>query len=345
MQGLILLIEDSPDIQRMIKKQLTHYGYEVEVQGDGASGLAWLATHRPDLVILDLMLPDMDGFEICTRIRQQHSANLLPILMLSALGQEVKDRVRGLKAGANDFMSKPYHLDELLARLETLIQVKKQHDQAETLVSRYVNQALRQEAALNPELVKQRQSGHGVILFADLRGFTHLSNTLPPETLVHLLDEFFDAMMQVIEEHGGVIFDIVGDEIMAVFNLPNPVPVPAYLAVQAALEMQELFRLLKIRWAAQGIEIGLGIGIEQGEVMVGNIGGNSLMRFTVIGSPVNYASRLLGLAQDGQVVVSRSIYQSIKLADHIQVISCPEVMLKGISQPQQVYQLSAGHSR
>jgi class 3 adenylate cyclase len=336
---LILIIEDNPDTQRMLAKQMRHQGYEVVCHSNGQAGLDWARSNPADLIILDWMLPDMDGIQICHAIRKRFPPSKLPILMLSALGNEAEDRVKGLQAGANDFMAKPYYSEELYARIRLLLAAKQESERAEALAQRYTTPSLREQAASDPTSLERRRKAEAVILFADLRGFTKLSATTQTEKVLYMLDEFFQSMMRVVEHHGGAIFDVVGDQLMCAFNVPNPVPVPAYLAVKSALEMQRLFRELKAVWAQSGIEVGLGIGIHQGEVILGNVGGDSLKRYTLIGGPVNIASRLLALAQDGQVVISADVYANIRELPDIHVKLLPGVQLRGIDAPQDVYYL------
>lgn len=340
--ALILVIEDNPDTQRMLAKQMHHQGYAVVCHSNGRSGLDYALANPVDLVILDWMLPDMDGIQICQTIRKRFTPTELPILMLSALGCEAEDRVKGLQAGANDFMAKPYYSEELYARIRLLLATRQEQQRDRTLAQRYTTPSLRQQAATDPDSLERRRKAEAVILFADLRGFTKLSATTQTEKVLYMLDEFFQNMMRVVEHHGGVVFDVVGDQLMCAFNVPNPVPVPAYLAVKSALEMQRLFRELKAIWAQAGIEVGLGIGIHQGEVILGNVGGDSLKRYTLIGSPVNMASRLLGLAQDGQVVISSDVYANIREMPDIQMSLLPGVQLRGIDLPQDVYHLELG---
>jgi class 3 adenylate cyclase len=337
---LILIVEDNLDIQVILQVQLNRQGYNTLVKSDGEQTLLWLQDNKPDLVLLDLMLPGMDGLEICRRIRHQYAANIVPIIILSSLGADVNERVRGLEAGANDFMGKPYHIAELAARIKLAITVKTETEHAENLLSRYVSQVLRKQAELDPEMLHRRDYRHGVILFADLRGFTRLSANTHAADVLSLLDDFFDAMMQIIDDHGGVVFDIIGDELLAAFNVPHEVPIATYLSVQAALEMQRTFRLLQNQWAKSGLNVGLGIGIDQGEVVIGNIGAKSLFRYTVMGNVVNMASRLLAFAKDGEVVISANVHNELASGDMKNAFSLTVANIKGIEMPQQIYHTS-----
>ncbi|MCD4684920.1 MAG: response regulator [Anaerolineae bacterium] len=338
---LILIVEDNPDTQTILRTQLTHYHFDVVCKSDGQSALIWLGDHQADLILLDLMLPDMDGFEVARRVRQQYPAAVLPILMLSALGVAANERVRGLEAGANDIMAKPYEITELIARIRVLLNVTKETEDIQSSLSRYMTDALRTQAKLDPELLTRRQRRHAVVMFADLRGFTHMASHTPPENMLHVLDKFFSAMMKVADRHGGVIFDLIGDELLVAFNVPYDVPAPSFLAVQAALKMQELFNDLRYEWLQLGIKVGLGIGIHQGEVVLGNVGAAELMRYTVMGNVVNIAHRLVELASDREIIISADVYTALPdSANGFRSTAIPQVKLKGLSEPQCVYQIT-----
>jgi class 3 adenylate cyclase len=340
----ILVVEDDSNMQVLTALQLKEQGYQAVVKSDGSSALVWLEQNKADLVILDLMLPGMSGLEVCSRIRDTHPPSVLPVLMVSALGNRAEDRVRGLQAGANDFIGKPYDEAELLARVNVLLSVKGDTERLEEQLSPYLASAIRTQAKLNPDVLKQRVHRHAVVLFADLRGFTHAAAHTQTGNMIDLLNEFFSAMMQVVDHHGGVVFDLIGDELLAAFNVPNDTPFfPSDLAVRAAIEMQELFVELQAKWAGRSSEInvGLGIGIHQGDVMLGNIGGAGLMRYTIMGDVVNIAHRLVDLAEEGEIIISSEVRSDISpLPDTIKVGMVLGVQLKGIDESQLVYKLS-----
>src|SRR5258706_4641714 len=216
--GVILIVEDNYDTQRVISTQLTHFNYSPICKSSGQEALEWLEHNHADLVLLDIMLPDISGMDICRQIRMRHPANTLPILMLSALGQDSDDRVQGLQAGANDFMAKPYHLDELLARITVLLNVKNSTEEQEKLLSVYVARGIHAQARLDPAFLKRREHRETVVMFADLRGFTRLSTRVSAVALLQVLDDFFDSMMSTIGQHGGITLDITGDELLAIVD-------------------------------------------------------------------------------------------------------------------------------
>jgi DNA-binding response OmpR family regulator len=338
--GIILVIEDEPSLRNLLDRQLTFQHFNPICVSDGKAALEWLERQHADLVILDMMLPIMDGLEVCKRIRQRFSAKKLPILMLSAMGDDAAYRVRGFEAGANDFLAKPYVIDELVGRIKALLNVKAEAEANEDFLARYTPRAAYQQSEPDTKLSEQRYRGNATIMFADLRGFTSLSAHAEVTDVLQLLQDFYEAMMTVVENHGGVVIDIKGDELLAIFNLPYPVPLPSYLAVEAGCEMQRQFRVMQRRWQSQGLNVGLGIGIHQGDSLLGSIGGKRLMRYTVIGSAVNIAHRLMTLAFDGEVIISRVVYdESTKGKAPRDDVQPFEAVLKGIEQLQTVYRI------
>lgn len=337
---IILVIEDDPDIAYVLKAQLEFYHFVPVWVTDGLAGLKWLAQHKADLIILDVMMPGWDGMRVCKHIRRKYSASELPILMLSALGSSTDNRVRGLAVGANDFLAKPYDLSELIARIRNLLIVKDERVRAEAVLSRYLAHAVRTQARSNPNVLTSRQVRHAVVVFADLRGFTHLSTQTDLFNLTDMLDQFFGGAMSIVNQHNGLVLDLAGDELLTVFNISGDLSDDIWAAVSAAVEMQTFFWDLQSKWAEVGFEVGLGIGIHRGEVMMGNLGGEELMRYTATGNVVNVAHRLVELAQPGEIIVSAGIYHLVQARlEDIRVSGLPAVTLKGIDEPQPIYKL------
>lgn len=337
---VILIIDDDEGGSRLLAQQLNAANYTAVVKLDGKSALEWLNEHQADLIVLDMMLPEMDGLQITRRLRTRYSARVLPILMISAHGQQSEVRVQGFEAGANDFLAKPYHLRELIARIHGLLQVKEEADHVDSLLSRYMSKALRQQADLDPDIFKTRRYRNAVIMFADMRGFSRLTTEVDVGDMLEVLDDFFDSMMSLVKQFGGMVFDLTGDELLAGFNVPYDVPVPSFVAVQTALEMQVLFDSLRSQWTHTGIEFGLGVGMNQGAVMLGDVGASELMRYTVMGNTVNVAHRLMEIAEPGDIILSADIFNEVEpFLKDIDVKALKGVSLKGIETPQLVYRL------
>lgn len=343
----ILVIEDNDNLRELLGHQLRFFKLEPVCVQNGLDGLRWLEENKPDLVVLDWMLPDMDGIEVLEVIRQRHSQSALPVLMLSALGKEVDRRVTGLKAGANDFMAKPYEVTELVARIQGHLTVKdatEQAGQAEDVLAGYASRLVRDQVKLNPDAVNRRELRDAVILFADLRGFTALSASMETESTVDLLDIFFDAMMEVVSRNHGCVLDLAGDEMLVTFNIPEDDPNAVEHALQAAVEMQAQFEDLRAMWAQAGINVGLGIGIHHGEVMLGNMGGRDLRRYTVIGNAVNIAHRLVEVAGESEIIISPEVYDR---ATSMHPTLSPERIpahLKGVEALKHVYRIRSSHT-
>lgn len=335
-KGVVLFIEDHLDTRILLSEQLKGLNYDVVPMEKGITALEWLETNQPDIIILDWMLPDMDGIEICHRIRQNSSMSDLPILMLSALGGYSNNRIIGLQAGANDFMEKPYSLLELEARIKALLTVQNVQKQSQQLLSRYVPKEIQQHIKEKDATGKLREQRLVTMLFADLREFTNLGNTAP-EQLIPVLDQFFDTMMQIIHDHGGIIIDITGDEIFAAFNLPEESTGANIRAVEAALKMQKTFHEIQSHWQAKGIEVGMGIGVHFGYVTVGHFGSKHLQRYTLIGNSVNYAHRLVETAKKDEILISAPIYQAVKDKMTQDFQRRENVTLKGIAETQTIY--------
>lgn len=321
----LLIVEDNIDTQRALRVQLFHRGYEVTVKDDGQSALEWLATNTPDLVILDLMLPDMSGYDVCAKIRQRSAAGTLPILMLSALGYDGAERAKGLQAGANDFLGKPYTFEELNQRILKLLTLKQESDYAEKIIERYVTPHIRREVIGGTTTAYQQ--GQAVMLVAGLHGL----EALPLLEQFTLLKAFYEMTTQVIERHDGTVFDVVGPTLAALFNLPTPVPVPPHLVVKCALELHRLFAgcCAELRQAAA---LDLAIGIDQGEALVGSLGTSTRCN-VALGRPVESARRLMALAQAGEIVISERVYQQVSIETGVSISPFKTAAVQGDGMP------------
>ncbi len=339
-QPAALVVEDDGNLQTLIKEQLASIGVTATVLSNGPDALEWLDSNHADLVILDLMLPGMDGIEICRRIRRQHSLAALPILMLSALGGMVDHRIDGIRAGANDFLPKPYDLREFLARVKMLLDVRAEGERTASLLDRYTGRVLRHQARVDPASLDTRRPHLATVMFADLRGFTTLSAHVDSDAIFAVLDEFFDAMLAIVDHYHGTVFDLIGDEFLAAFNIPFAAPDSTLLAVEAALSMGERLRDLQKEWNKLGYQVGMGIGLHRGEVVLGNVGAASLMRYTIVGNVVNVAHRLVDLAGDGEIVLSASVRDDLaELPGGVALEEVGAVEIKGVDDPQHLYRI------
>jgi class 3 adenylate cyclase len=356
--GRLLVVDDTPVNLKLLADLLAAKGYAVATATSGAEALAKIAAEPPDLVLLDVMMPGMSGYEVCRAIRDRPATAMLPVVMVTALdpGQE---RVKGIEAGAYDFLSKPINQPELLARVRSLLRVKTLWDQVaelnRTLEGRVAEQVaqlerlgrLRRffskqlaEAILNGGADDPLQSHRReiTVVFLDLRGFTAFAETAEPEEVMGVLREYHAAMGQLILEHEGTLERFTGDGMMIFFNDPTPVPNPQQRAVRMALAMRERVDELVRGWRKRGYELDFGVGIAQGYATLGAIGFEGRWDYGAIGTVTNLAARLCGEAQPGQILIPRRLYGALE--DQVEAVPVGEIPLKGFSRPVSVYNVT-----
>ncbi len=235
---LVLAVDDEPANRALLGKLLRHQGYDVVEASDGRAALEAVTEHAPDLVCLDVMMPVMDGIEVCQRLRQQTDHAGLPILMLTALNRP-HDKARGIEAGANDLLSKPFDEVELAARLRSLLRTKALHDRLGDLLGRYVSRDVAAEVLRDPFAVALGGARrHVTTLFADVRGYTTLAAEQPPEATLDLLNSYLGVATDAVERYGGTVADLLGDGVFAFFGAPVMHSDDPVRAVEAALELQ-----------------------------------------------------------------------------------------------------------
>jgi adenylate cyclase len=308
---LILAVDDEPANLALLRKLLRHQGYDVTEATDGRSAIREVVEAAPDLVCLDVMMPDLDGIEVCQQLRRMPEHAGLPILLLTALNRP-EDKARGLEAGANDFLSKPFDESELTARLRSLLRTRALQDRLTDLLRRYVSDSIAAEVLRDPfaaTLGGDRR--HVSTLFADVRGYTALAAQHSPEQALDLLNRYLTVASDAVESHGGTVADLLGDGVFAFFGAPVLHSNDAERAVRAALELQNQVARLDIP-SMPGVRLQTGIGITTGLVLAGNIGSERRMHYAVVGDPVNVASRLQSVAGPGQILVDKATHDAVK---------------------------------
>jgi adenylate cyclase len=356
--GSVLVVDDTPANARLTSDVLGFHGYTTHVATSGESALQLLVSEAIDLVVLDVVMPGIDGFETCRRIRADVAYGMLPIVMATSLDSK-GDRVRGLEAGADDFLSKPINHQELLARVRSLIRIKRLYDTviaqrtelaalAQSLELRVAEEVEKSERLsslkrfFSPQLVDLIVAGGAdnpltshrreiTVVFLDLRGFTAFADTGEPEVVMHALSEFHQAMGHLVMRHQGTLERFTGDGMMVFFNDPVPVAEPTKRAAQMALEMCEQAEELRRRWAKRGFDLGLGIGIAHGFATVGAIGFDHRIDYAAIGPVTNLAARLCAHAQAGEILVSQRAFGTIE--DWFSAESLGELAMRGFSKP------------
>jgi adenylate cyclase len=358
----ILIVDDNETNRDILQTRLEMHGYDLKHAADGEEALAAAKEHLPDLILLDVMMPKLDGIEVCKRLRADASLPFMPIILCTAKADS-KDVVAGLEAGADEYLTKPIDQLALVARVKSVLRLKALHDQVSAQASELagLNKGLELRVAeqlgeiermsklrrfLPPQVAdlivasgseKELESHRREItaLFCDLRGFTGFSESSDPEDVMTLLRQYHQAIGGIIHKHSGTLERYAGDGVMVIFNDPVPVENPALKAVQMALEMRTALEALLGKWRRLGHDIGFGIGIAHGYATLGTIGFEGRFDYAAIGTVSNVASRLCDEAASGQILIAPRVHMAIE--QHVTVEPAGEFELKGIRRPMPVF--------
>jgi len=353
----VLLVDHSPDDRLLMSLYLRRSGVEILTASNGEEALQIAAAKLPELVVLDLMMQGMSGFEVCKRIKSNPATALTPVVFLTTTDNR-EDRIKGLQAGADDFFSKPVQRDEFLVRVKSLLathQARKQEAAAKQTMEagapetpqgfeRNVPRRLMDRILATPEVNGHAPGGYqsrfdAVILFADLRGFTRMAEQFAPTQVVLLLNQYFSLLTEVAYRYEGVIFNMAGDSLLVGFGVPFEQPDAAGRAIKCGYDMLSAFETLSTDWKTKyGLETGLGVGVNKGEVVAGNVGSPAYMSFTIIGDAVNIASRLMQRARAGELLLSDRVMEALREARvEVDAISLPPLTLRGRTEPIGLY--------
>jgi class 3 adenylate cyclase len=287
----LLVVDDNKVNRLLLARNLESMGHRVAMAENGRVALAMLRQVEYDLVLLDIEMPEMDGFQVLEQIRGDLQLRDVPVLVTSSV-EGLDHVVRCIELGAEDYLSKPVNAVLLRARVGACLEKKRLRDQQKDLVRRFAAPEVAQDL-LNSGFALGGKRVQGSVLFSDIRGFTSLAETQPPEETIELLNTYYTLMFDAIGGHGGIVSQIAGDGLMAIFGAPLPLPGHCDAAVRAALEMIELIDLFSAEQAAAGKPaIRIGVGIASGEMIAGYTGTNERATYTCIGDTVNLASRL-----------------------------------------------------
>ena len=344
---LILAVDDNKQNLSLLERALSAAGYEVLTAEDGPKALALIRSSAPDLVLLDVMMPGMSGYEVCQQIRAHEATCLLPVVMLTAL-TDVADRIRGIESGADDFLSKPVNREELLTRVKSLLRIKSLHDEIETknhllrnLFGRYVSAEIAAEIVADParHLRLGGDKREVTVLFGDLRGFTPLAEELDPADVVDILNSYLKLVIDAVFEFRGTLDKFRGDGFMAFFGAPIAREDDPLNAVRCALAIQE--RLARIAFVKfPELRLHMGVGINTGIVIAGNIGSERRTDYTVIGNEVNTAQRFEANAGPGQILITGKTYERVKQA--VQVRELGRLRVAGKQEGVEAYDVLSG---
>ena len=340
----ILAVDDTPENLRLVDALLAPQGYAVVTASSGSEALGLLDAERPDLLLVDLVMPEMNGFEVTKAVRAHADWRHLPVIMITATGGA--DLVKALEAGADDFVSKPFDKNELLARVRSLLRVKSYYDTVERQrqeLSRFFSPAIAD--LITSEEGQRMLDGHRrpvTVVFCDFRGFTQFSETAEPEEVLNVLRAYHRAMGELISEHGGTLEHFEGDGMMVFFNDPIEIPDHEIRAVRMAIAMRDRFAELAVPWKKKGYDLGLGFGVAVGYATLGRIGYEGRYDYAAIGNVTILASRLSAKAAAGQILVSQRLNAAIE--DHIDTAAVGELELKGMSRPVPAFSVARAKS-
>ena len=362
---LILVADDNPANLDIFRARLSAHGYEIIAASDGEEALALARKHEPDLIVLDIMMPKLDGIEVCRLVKQDDSLPFMPVILVTAKS-DPKDVVAGLEAGAEEYLTKPIDQTALVARIKSMLRIKDLHDQTQDQAARLETQAselAELNRSLEERVAEQRQELERVgqlkrffspqlselivsdqredlmashrreitVVFCDLRGFTAFSEVAEPEEVMGVLQDYHDAMGPLIFQFEATLEHFAGDGMMAIFNDPVPCEDPAHRAVRMGWAMQQRIADLQDGWQRRGYDLGLGVGIAMGYATLGQIGFEGRFHYGAIGTVLNIASRLCNHASSGQILMTQRV--GIATEGIAEVESIGELSLRGLLKP------------
>jgi class 3 adenylate cyclase len=365
----ILIVDDQPVNVDILQTRLAVHGYEILTAYDGEEALAKARAEQPDLILLDVMMPKMDGIEACQHLKADASLPFMPIIMVTAKA-DTKDVVAGLEAGADEYLTKPVDQAALVARVKSMLRIKALHDTVQEQATQLEaqaqqlaewNQTLEQRVAeqlgelermgrlkrfFSPQLSELVVSAGGekllqshrrevTVVFCDLRGFTAFSEAAEPEEVMDVLREYHTALGNLIFRFEGTLERFAGDGLMVFFNDPLPCEDHAERAVRMAVAMRHEMDDLTQQWHKRGHQLAFGMGIAQGYATLGMIGFEGRVDYAAVGPATNLASRLCDAAQGGNILISQRVFAAVE--ELVEAEPVGELSLKGLRHPVPAY--------
>ena len=363
----ILVVDDVPENVRLLEAVLVSRGYEVVTANDGRAALERVQTAEPDLILLDVMMPGLDGYAVCSQLRANDDTAVLPVIMVtSSIGQE---KTKAIEAGADDFIPKPFNHNELLTRVRSLLRIKRYHDtiKAQAAELAELNRTLEERVGaqvaelerlgrlrrfLSPQLADAVvSSGDETILrshrrqvamfFADLRGWSSFVDAVEPEELMRVLSEFHGVIGRLVKRFEATVGFLEGDGVQLFFNDPIEIPDAALRAVRIGCALREEMAELTPLWSKRGYDLDFGAGIALGYATCGEVGFEGRSDYAAIGAVTNLASRLADEATGGQILIAQRLYAEVE--NDVDVESVGEFTLKGFPRPVQAFNVLAVH--
>ena len=362
----ILVVDDNETNRDILITRLGVHGYELLQAADGEEALASVAQHHPDLILLDVEMPKLDGFEVCRRLKSDPSLPFIAIILVTARAAS-QDIVAGLDAGADEYLTKPLDQQALVARVRSMLRVKALHDQVQaqaadlatwnrTLEERVnaqvaeLDRVNRLKSSLSPQVAKLVLSAGDeklleshrrdiTVVFCDLRGFTAFAESAEPEDIITVLQEYYRCLGESIDRYEGTLQHFAGDGLMIIFNDPIPCDDPPVRAVRMAVEMRSRVAALAEKWRRYGHQLGFGIGIAAGHATLGNVGYEGRFHYSATGSVVNLGARLCAEAADGQILVDGRVQLAIESVASTEPLG--DLGLKGFHRPVRAFNVRA----
>jgi adenylate cyclase len=350
MPNKILIVDDEPFNLDLLEQELQDQNYTIERANDGTEALDKVPSFLPDLILLDYMMPKMNGLEVLRRLREDAQYKSIPVILLTAKATQ-EDKVRGLDAGADDYVIKPFDSFELLARVRAMMRIKQMHDtldewnrsltekvkqqvdelQRVNRLKRYLSPQIAETILGEDENLFKSHRREITVVFLDLRGFTAFSDSAEPEEVMEVLRGYHAVMGKLIFDFGGTLERFAGDGIMIFFNDPIPCDDHTEKAVRMALAMQTKVEELRGEWLKRGYELDLGMGMAAGYATLGNIGFEGRMDYGAIGNVTNLAARLCSEAKARQILTNQRTLSKIETL--VEVEPLEELQLKGVARP------------
>jgi adenylate cyclase len=361
---LVLIVDDNPANLEIMEARLARQGYEVITAADGDAALVTARAQKPDLVLLDVMMPGKDGIEVCRELKADPGLPFMPVILVTAKS-DPDDIVAGLDAGGDEYITKPVDHAALVARVRSILRIKTLHDKVQDQAVQLVdlNRTLEQRVATQlgelqrlgvlkrffapqvaelvlsagAERLLESHRREVVVVFCDLRGFTAFAETAEPEEVMAVLRHYHEALGELIFQHEGTLERFVGDGVVVLFNDPLPCADPAARALRMALAMRARVVELSRIWRKRGHELGFGVGIAQGYATLGRIGFEGRFDYAAIGPVPNLASRLCEAAADAEILISQRALAAVE--DLIEAECVGDLTLKGFVRPVPAYRV------
>jgi adenylate cyclase len=324
----LLIVDDNKVSRLLIARSIEILGHRIVLAENGRVAMEKLRSESFDLLLLDIEMPEMDGFEVLQHLKADHRLRDLPVIVTSSV-EGLENIVRCIRLGAEDYLPKPVNQTLLKARIDASLEKKRLRDEIKELVRRFATPEVADDLMESGFALGGRRL-HVSVLFCDIQGFTPMAERQQPEETIELLNTYYTLMFDAISGHGGIVNQIIGDGLMAVFGAPLPLKDCAGAAVGAALEMVGLMEALNRERHANGADaVRIGVGVATGDVIAGYTGTQSRATYTCVGDTVNIAARLEAYTRQAGYSILIDAATSSMVADTVQKIALGEVALKG----------------